>query len=75
MKRGIAMSTLLVIIIAMIILLSVATVSTVNISNTSKKLAFASELQMIQESVDSYGTKNDGAYPVSDFVNIDINQL
>ena len=75
MKRGIAMSTLLVIIIAMIILLSVATVSTVNISNTSKKLAFASELQMIQESVDSYRTKNDGAYPVSDFVNIDISSL
>lgn len=75
MKKGITMVSLLTVMASMIILISVVTISSVNISNTSKKMAFASELKMIQDSVDSYKTKNNGEYPVSDFVNVDISGL
>lgn len=72
MKRGIAMATLVVIISVMLILVSVITVTGINTSNTSRKIAFASELKMLQDSVDGYRTKNSGEYPVSDFLTIDL---
>lgn len=71
MKKGIAMVTLVIIISIMLILVSVITVSGVNISNTSKKFSFASELKMLQESINSYRTTNN-EFPVSDFVVIDL---
>lgn len=72
MKKGIAMATLVAIIFVMLILVSVITVTGINTSNTSKKITFASELKMLQDSVDSYRTKNLGEYPASDFVTIDL---
>lgn len=72
MKKGIAMATLVVIISVMLILLSVITITGINISNTSRKIAFASEIKMLQDSVDGYITKNLGEYPVSEFVTIDL---
>ena len=72
MKNGIAMATLVVIISVMIILVSVITVTGFNTSNTARKLAFASELEMIQESVNSYKTDNEGDLPISDFIVIDL---
>lgn len=72
MKKGIAMVTLIVIISVMLILVSVITVTGIDTSNTSKKIAFASELKMLQDSVDSYRTNNEGEFPVSDFVVIDL---
>lgn len=72
LKKGIAMATLVVIISVMLILLSVITITGINISNTSRKIAFASELKMLQDSVDGYITKNLGEYPVSEFVTIDL---
>lgn len=74
MKKGIAMATLVVIISVMLILVSVITITGINISNTSKKIAFASELKMLQDSVDGYITKNLGEYPVSEFVTIDLSR-
>ena len=71
MKKGIAMVTLVVIISVMLILVSVITVSVVNVSNTSKKIAFASEINMLQESVNSYRTNNN-EFPIIDFVVIDL---
>lgn len=74
MKKGIAMATLLVIISVMLILVSVITITGINTSNTSRKIAFASELKMLQDSVDGYITKNLGEYPVSEFVTIDLSR-
>ena len=72
MKKGIAMVTLVVTIAVMITLVSVITYTGINTANTSKKIVFASEIKMVQESVDGYRTKNDGDYPISDFVTIDL---
>lgn len=72
MKKGIAMATLVVIISVMLILLSVITITGINISNTSRKIAFASELKMLQDGVDGYRTTNLEEYPVSEFVTIDL---
>ena len=72
MKKGIAMATLVVIISVMIILVSVITVTGFNTSNTARKLAFASELEMIQESVNSYKTDNEGDLPTTEFIVIDL---
>ena len=74
MKKGIAMATLVVIISVMLILLSVIAITGINISNTSRKIAFASELKMLQDSIDGYITKNLGEYPVSEFVTIDLSR-
>lgn len=71
-QNGIAMATLVVIISVMIILVSVITVTGFNTSNTARKLAFASELEMIQESVNSYKTDNEGDLPTTEFIVIDL---
>lgn len=75
MKKGIAMATLVVIISVMIILVSVITVTGFNTSNTARKLAFASELEMIEESINSYKTDNEGDLPISDFIVIDLSRV
>lgn len=72
MKKGIAMATLVVIISVMIILVSVITVTGFNTSNTARKLAFASELEMIEESINSYKTDNEGDLPTTEFIVIDL---
>ena len=72
MKKGIAMVTLVVIISVMLILVSVITVSGVNVSNTSKKLSFASEIKMLQDCVNTYRTTNNNELPITDFVVIDL---
>ena len=74
MKKGIALATLVVIILVMILLISVITVTGFNTSNTTRKLAFASEIKMVQESVNSYRTANQGELPTSDFVVINLNE-
>lgn len=72
MKNGIAMVTLVVTIAVMLTLVSVITYTGINTANTSKKMAFASEIKMIQECIDSYRTNNEGNFPTSDFVTIDL---
>lgn len=72
MKKGIAMASVVVIISVMILLISVITVTGLNTANTSKKISFASEIKMLQDSIDSYRTKKDGEYPINDFVTIDL---
>lgn len=72
MKNGIAMVTLVVTIAVMLTLVSVITYTGINTANTSKKMAFASEIKMIQECIDSYRTNNQGNFPTSDFVTIDL---
>lgn len=72
MKNGIAMVTLVVTIAVMLTLASVITYTGINTANTSKKMAFASEIKMVQECIDSYRTNNEGNFPTSDFVTIDL---
>lgn len=72
MKNGIAMVTLVVTIAVMLTLVSVITYTGINTANTSKKMAFASEIKMVQECIDSYRTNNEGSFPTSDFVTIDL---
>ena len=74
MKKGIALATLVVIISVMLILVSVITVTGFNTSNTTRKLVFASELKMVQDSVNSYRTLNNGELPAFDFVVIDLSE-
>ena len=71
MKKGIAMVTLVVVIAVMLILVSVITISGINASNTSKKITFAAEIKMVQESINSYRTNNNEV-PVTDFIVIDL---
>lgn len=72
MKNGIAMVTLVVTIAVMLTLVSVITYTGINTANTSKKMAFASEIKMVQKCIDSYRTNNEGNFPTSDFVTIDL---
>ena len=72
MKNGIAMVTLVVTIAVMLTLVSVITYTGINTANTSKKMAFASGIKMVQECIDSYRTNNEGNFPTSDFVTIDL---
>ena len=73
MKKGIVMATLVVMLSVIVILVSVISVTGINTYNTSRKLAFASELKMVQESVNSYKSDNNENLPISDFVVIDLN--
>lgn len=72
MKKGIVMATLVVMLSVIVILVSVISVTGINTYNTSRKLAFASELKMVQESVNSYKSDNNENLPISDFVVIDL---
>lgn len=72
MKKGIAMVTLVVTIAVMLTLVSVITYTGISTANTSKKMSFASEINMVQESVNGYRTNNEGEFPISDFVIIDL---
>lgn len=72
MKKGIAMVTLVVTIAVMLTLVSVITYTGISTANTSKKMAFASEINMVQESVNGYRTNSNGDFPTSDFVTIDL---
>lgn len=72
MKKGIAMVTLVVTIAVMLTLVSVITYTGISTANTSKKMSFASEINMVQENIDGYRTNNEGEFPISDFVIIDL---
>ena len=72
MKKGIAMVTLVVTIAVMLTLVSVITYTGISTANTSKKMSFASEINMVQESVNGYRTNSNGEFPTSDFVTIDL---
>ncbi len=72
LKKGIAMVTLVAVISIMLLLVSIITISGIQTSNTSRKITFASELDMLQDAVDSYRTINNGEFPISDFIVLDL---
>lgn len=74
MKKGFSLIALMTTVVVILILLSTATFSIINSSNISKKTGFATEINMIQQAVDAYKTKND-SYPSKNIVVIDLSSL
>ena len=75
MKKGVSLIALLVTISVIIILTSVITVTGTSIYNNNKKVKFASELSYVQELVDTYKKNNNGNYPASKLINVDISNV
>lgn len=75
MKRGISLVALGAVVFIMVILLTTLTISGVETANNAKKLTFASEISLIQESVNSYITKHNGEFPISNSVQVDISSV
>lgn len=72
MKKGITMVVLMVIVVIMLILISTITIVGSNTLNMAKKMSFASEVEMLQEEVDTYRVNNNGEFPISDFINVNL---
>lgn len=75
MKKGISLIALLATAAILTILISTITISGMNTSNNAKKLAFGTELKLLQESVDTYKTNNDNEYPILETVVVDVSNL
>jgi len=71
MKKGITLLALVATIVIMSILLTTVTISGIATVNNAKKMAFASELSLLQESVDAYNTKKEGEFPIGDSIQLD----
>lgn len=75
MKKGITLAILSIIILLMIILVTtIVTTGTMAINN-SRKIKFASEIALVQEMSDEYANNNNGQYPVSSSLEIDLKNV
>lgn len=72
MKRGITLLALVATIAIMSILLSTVTISGIATMNNAKKMSFASEISLVQESTNTYITQHNGTFPVSDSIQLDV---
>lgn len=72
MKRGITLLALIATIVIMGILLTTVTISGVATVNNANKMAFASEISLLQESTDAYIAKNNGEFPISNSIQLNI---
>ena len=72
MKKGITLLALVATIVVMSILLTTVTISGIATVNNAKKMAFASEVSLLQESTDAYYTKNNGEFPIGNSVQLNI---
>jgi type II secretory pathway pseudopilin PulG len=75
MKRGITLLTLIATIVVMSILLTSVTISGIATVNNANKMAFASEVSLLQESTDAYIIKNNGTFPISNSIQLDISSV
>lgn len=75
MKKGISLIILTVTIAVMVMLVTTATISGVNSIDKAKKVKFATELSFMQEIVNSYTVNNNGAYPVSNVIVLDVSNV
>lgn len=75
MKKGISLIALLVSVAVISILITTITLSGLGTSNNAKKMAFGAEIKMLKNSIDAYLTKNQGEYPVSDIIMLDVSQV
>lgn len=74
-KKGISLVILIVTITVIIILSSVVTITGYNAINNSNKFKFASEILYVESMVDSYRENNNGKYPSSYLVYIDMSKI
>lgn len=72
MKKGISLLALLATIAVMTILLSAVTISGIATINNAKKMSFATEISMLQESSDAYIAKNNGDFAIGNSIQLDI---
>lgn len=75
MKKGITFVTMVATIAIMIIITSTIAVAGSNVSNNAKKIAFATEINSLQEATSAYVIKNNGEYPIQDSISLDISKL
>ncbi|MEG1204649.1 MAG: type II secretion system protein [Clostridia bacterium] len=74
-KNGFSLIALGATVTIMVILLTTVVISGVNTSNTAKKLAFGTEIDSLQTSVDAYADKNDAIYPTLNSIIVDVSHL
>ncbi len=67
-KRGISLIALVASVAITAALLTSVTLSGINTANNAKKIAFGTEINMIQNAVDAYYTKNNATFPVKDAI-------
>jgi len=72
MKKGITLLALVATMVIISILLTTVTISGIATVNNAKKMTFGSEISLIQESVDAYNAKNNGEFPISNSIQLDI---
>jgi len=72
MKKGITLLALVATIVIISILLTTVTVSGIATVNNAKKMTFAAEVSLLQESVDAYSAKNNGEFPIGDSIQLDL---
>lgn len=75
MKKGITLAILSIVILLMIILITTITTTGTMAINNSRKMKFASELALVQELADEYANNNEGEYPVSSSLEIDLSNV
>ena len=71
-KTGVSLIALVATIVIISILISSITISGIATINNANKMAFATEISLMQESVDSYLSRSNGQFPVGDSVQLDI---
>ena len=72
MRKGISLVALIVTMLIMIILMSAVTIGGFATLNNSNKIMFATELNLIEEAVNSYMSNHSGSYPVTDEILLNI---
>lgn len=75
MKKGISLIALTATVVIILILVTTVTISGLQTADNARKIAFATELSLIQESTDTYASKNNGDYPVRDLIAVDMSQV
>ncbi|MBR1884527.1 MAG: type II secretion system protein [Clostridia bacterium] len=72
MKKGISLVALVITMVIMLLLASSVTVAGFGAFNNSKKIMFATEINMVQEACNSYKSENQGNFPVTDEIQLNI---
>lgn len=75
MKKGVSLAALMATITIIVILISTVTISGKKMSDNVKKSNFALEINSIQQSVDSYVEKNNGMYPITNSVVVNLSDV
>lgn len=75
MKKGISLAALISTITIILILITVVTISGSKMSNNTKRSSFATEINTIQKSVDSYLQRNENEYPILNNIIIDLSNV